>query len=118
LLGLQTTPSWDAVRTDLIQAVQFTNAEMMIEFCQAIQAASPVDSYVTPLPSEMPGYNDEVIMAAGAFIQGASIELSADGPIRPPYSAYVQGGLTYAHVKIAIASAVDRLMEKGLIKLN
>ncbi len=118
LIGLQTTPKWDDFRTDLIQAVQFTNADMMIEFCQAIQAASPVDSYVTPFPSEMPGYNDEVIMAAGAFIQGSSIELSADGPIRPPYSAYVQGGLTYAHVKIAIASAVDRLIEKGLIKVN
>ncbi|MBD8006215.1 methionine gamma-lyase family protein [Bacillus norwichensis] len=118
LIGLQTTPKWDDFRTDLIQAVQFSNADMMIEFCQAIQAASPVDSHVTPFPSEMPGYNDQVIMAAGAFIQGASIELSADGPIRPPYSAYVQGGLTYAHVKIAIASAVDRLIEKGLIKLN
>lgn len=118
LLGLQTTPKWDDFRTDLIQAVQFTNADMMIEFCQAIQAASPVDSYVMPFPSEMPGYNDQVIMAAGAFIQGSSIELSADGPIRPPYSAYVQGGLTYAHVKIAIASAVDRLMEKGLIHVN
>lgn len=118
LIGLQTTPKWDDFRTDLIQAVQFSNADMMTEFCQAIQAASPVDSHVTPFPSEMPGYNDQVIMAAGAFIQGASIELSADGPIRPPYSAYVQGGLTYAHVKIAIASAVDRLIEKGLIKLN
>ncbi|RST71240.1 methionine gamma-lyase family protein [Siminovitchia acidinfaciens] len=118
LLGMQTTPKWDDPRTDLIQSVQFPNAEMMIEFCQAIQAASPVDSYVTPLPSEMPGYNDEVIMAAGAFIQGSSIELSADGPIRPPYAAYVQGGLTYAHVKIAITSAVDRLIEKGLIKVN
>lgn len=117
-IGLQTTPGWDDFRTDLIQAVQFRNAEMMVEFCQAIQAASPVDSYVTPFPSEMPGYNDQVIMAAGAFIQGSSIELSADGPIRPPYSAYVQGGLTYAHVKIAIVSAVDRLIEKGLIKIN
>lgn len=117
-IGLETSPKWDDFRTDLIQAVQFSNAEIMIEFCQAIQAASPVDSYVTPFPSEMPGYNDDVIMAAGAFIQGSSIELSADGPIRSPYAAYVQGGLTYAHVKIAIASAVDRLIEKGLIKVK
>lgn len=118
MLGMRTTPKWDDPRTDLIQAVQFANADMMIEFCQAIQASSPVDSYVTPFPGEMPGYNDPVIMAAGAFIQGASIELSADGPIRPPYSAYVQGGLTYAHVKIAIISAVHQLLEKGLITVK
>ncbi len=117
-IGLRTEPKWDAKRTDLIQSVQFANAEMMIEFCQAIQAASPVDSYVLPYPSEMPGYDDEVIMAAGAFIQGSSIELSADGPIRPPYSAYVQGGLTYAHVKIAIISALNQLLEKGLITIK
>lgn len=116
-IGMNTTPHWNAKRTDLIQSVQFPNAEMMIAFCQAIQASSPVDSYVTPYPSAMPGYEDEVIMAAGAFIQGSSIELSADGPIRPPFSAYVQGGLTYAHVKIAITIAVDRLLEKGLIKI-
>lgn len=78
----------------------------MISFCQAIQRNSPVNSYVTPYPSEMPGYDDEVIMAAGTFIQGASIELSADGPIRPPYTAFVQGGLTYTHVKIAIIESV------------
>ena len=114
-LGMDTLPKWNAKRTDLIQSVQFTNEQMMIEFCQAIQASSPVDSYVTPYPSYMPGYEDDVIMAAGAFIQGSSIELSADGPIRPPYTAYVQGGLTYAHVKIAISTAIDRLLEKGLI---
>ncbi|MEK3886875.1 methionine gamma-lyase family protein [Bacillus sp. FSL K6-3431] len=116
-IGMNSLPKWNDKRTDLIQSVQFSDQELMIEFCQAIQAAAPVDSYVTPYPSLMPGYKDEVIMAAGAFIQGASIELSADGPIRPPYTAYVQGGLTYAHVKIAISSAIDRLLEKGLITL-
>ncbi|HEY4552847.1 MAG TPA: methionine gamma-lyase family protein [Bacillaceae bacterium] len=116
-LGMNTDPKWNAKRTDLIQSVQFQNEQMMVAFCQAIQSASPVDSYVTPYPSYMPGYKDDVIMAAGAFIQGASIELSADGPIRPPYAAYIQGGLTYAHVKIAIAVALDRLLEKGLISI-
>ncbi|MBM7716640.1 methionine gamma-lyase family protein [Siminovitchia sp. FSL H7-0308] len=117
-IGMNTEPKWDAPRTDLIQSVQFGDADLMVAFCQAIQAASPVDSYVMPYPSEMPGYNDPVIMAAGTFIQGASIELSADGPIRPPYAAYVQGGLTYAHVKIAISTAVDYLLDKGLIRVN
>lgn len=117
-LGMKTEPKWDAARTDLIQSVQFGDADLMVAFCQAIQAASPVDSYVMPYPSEMPGYHDPVIMAAGAFIQGASIELSADGPIRPPYAAYVQGGLTYAHVKIAISTAADHLLDKGLIRVK
>jgi cystathionine beta-lyase family protein involved in aluminum resistance len=117
-LGMNSSPSWDALRTDLIQSVQFNNREKMIAFCQAIQFASPINSYVTPHPSYMPGYEDDVIMAAGTFIQGASIELTADGPIRPPYVAYVQGGLTYAHVKMAICIAIDSLMEKGLIELN
>jgi cystathionine beta-lyase family protein involved in aluminum resistance len=114
-VGMSPQPKWDAKRTDLIQSVQFTTPELMIEFCQAIQASSPVDSYVTPYPSLMPGYEDEVIMAGGTFIQGSSIELSADGPIRPPYTAYVQGGLTYAHVKIAVSRALDQLIQKGLI---
>ncbi|MEK5174601.1 methionine gamma-lyase family protein [Heyndrickxia sp. FSL W8-0496] len=112
---MNTDPKWDAKRTDLIQSVQFDDPHKMIEFCQAIQFSSPINSYVTPYPSYMPGYEDDVIMAAGTFIQGASIELSADGPIRPPYTAYVQGGLTYSHVKIAVCSALDRLISKGLI---
>ncbi|RDI47355.1 aminotransferase class I/II-fold pyridoxal phosphate-dependent enzyme [Falsibacillus pallidus] len=116
-LGMDTYPKWNSTRTDLIQSVQFDNAEKMIQFCQAIQYASPVNSHVTPYPNYMPGYEDDVIMAAGTFIQGASIELTADGPIRPPYVAYVQGGITYSHVKIAVSSAVDRLVEKGLIAL-
>jgi cystathionine beta-lyase family protein involved in aluminum resistance len=114
-LGMNSSPRWNAKRTDLIQSVQFDDRDKMIAFCQAIQFASPINSYVTPHPSYMPGYEDDVIMAAGTFIQGASIELTADGPIRPPYVAYVQGGLTYAHVKIAVCIALDRLIEKGLI---
>ncbi|WP_078546963.1 methionine gamma-lyase family protein [Litchfieldia alkalitelluris] len=114
-LGFNTYPKWDVYRTDLIQSVQFDDADMMVQFCQAIQYASPVNSYVTPYPSYMPGYSDDVIMAAGTFIQGASIELTADGPLRPPYVAYVQGGLTYSHVKIAICTAINQLLKKNLI---
>ncbi|MEC2223164.1 MULTISPECIES: aminotransferase class I/II-fold pyridoxal phosphate-dependent enzyme [Heyndrickxia] len=113
--GMNTYPKWDAPRTDLIQSVEFGDPDSMVAFCQAIQFASPVNSYVTPYPSDMPGYADDVIMAAGTFIQGASIELSADGPLRPPYTAYVQGGLTYAHVKMAVLLALDRLMEENLV---
>jgi cystathionine beta-lyase family protein involved in aluminum resistance len=116
-LGMNTHPRWDAKRTDLIQSVQFDDREKMVAFCQAIQNASPINSHVTPYPSYMPGYEDDVIMAAGTFIQGASIELTADGPTRPPYVAYVQGGLTYSHVKIAICIALNRLLEKGFIKI-
>ena len=114
-LGMNTSPAWHEKRTDLIQSVQFDDREKMIAFCQAVQFASPVNSHVTPYPAYMPGYEDDVIMAAGTFIQGASIELTADGPLRPPYTAYVQGGLTYEHVKIAVLSAVDRLMDKNLL---
>ncbi|WP_088072500.1 methionine gamma-lyase family protein [Gottfriedia luciferensis] len=116
-LGMNTNPSWDAVRTDLIQSVQFDDKDKMIAFCQAIQAASPINAHFTPTANYMPGYEDDVIMAAGTFIQGASIELTADGPIRAPYIAYVQGGLTYAHVKIAICSAVNSLIEKNLLEI-
>ncbi|MDT9024054.1 MULTISPECIES: methionine gamma-lyase family protein [Rossellomorea] len=117
-LGMNTNPSPHAKRTDLIQSVQFDDRDKMVAFCQAIQFASPINSHFTPYPNYMPGYEDDVIMAAGTFIQGSSIELSADGPIRPPYVAYVQGGLTYAHVKIAVCSAVDNLIEKGLITVT
>lgn len=115
LFGMKTTPLWSEKRTDLIQAVQFEDRDKMIAFCQAIQFASPVNSHVTPYPAYMPGYEDDVIMAAGTFIQGASIELTADGPLRPPYAAYVQGGLTYAHVKIAVISAIDHLIENNYL---
>lgn len=117
-LGLNTDPAWNANRTDLIQSVQFDDKERMIAFCQAIQYASPINSQFTPYPSYMPGYEDDVIMAAGTFIQGSSIELSADGPIRPPYVAYIQGGLTYEHVKIAICTALDHLIDKGLLYIQ
>ncbi|HHW38964.1 MAG TPA: methionine gamma-lyase family protein [Bacillales bacterium] len=116
--GFHTDPKWNQKRTDLIQSVQFNNREMMIAFCQAIQFASPVNAHVRPEPSYMPGYEDDVIMAAGTFIQGASIELTADGPMRPPFEAYVQGGLTYEHVKIALITAINQLMEKQLINEN
>jgi cystathionine beta-lyase family protein involved in aluminum resistance len=117
-LGMNSTPKWDANRTDLIQSVQFDDKVKMIAFCQAIQFASPINSHVTAYPAYMPGYEDDVIMAAGTFIQGASIELTADGPIRPPYVAYVQGGLTYSHVKLAVCIAVDSLIDKNFIALN
>lgn len=117
-LGMNSSPKWNVHRTDLIQAVQFDEKDKMVAFCQAIQFASPINSHVTAYPAYMPGYEDDVIMAAGTFIQGASIELTADGPIRPPYVAYVQGGLTYAHVKIAVCLAIDSLVEKKLIELN
>lgn len=112
LLGFVTTPYYQEKRTDLIQSVTFETPEQMVAFCQAIQRNSPVNSFVTPYPSEMPGYEDEVIMAAGTFIQGSSIELSADGPIREPYTAFVQGGLTYAHVKIALIEAVQAIIQE------
>lgn len=117
-IGMNSEPKWDTKRTDLIQSVQFNDRDKMVAFCQAIQYASPINSHVTPYPSYMPGYEDDVIMAAGTFIQGASIELTADGPTRPPYVAYVQGGLTYSHVKMAICIALDNLIEKGLILLK
>lgn len=110
-VGMDSVPKWDEPRTDLIQSVRFTSAEKMITFCQAIQSASPINAHVKPHPSAMPGYDDPVIMAAGTFIQGASIELTADGPIREPYIAYVQGGLTYEHVKIAVLQALDSILE-------
>ncbi|WP_419893723.1 aminotransferase class I/II-fold pyridoxal phosphate-dependent enzyme [Oceanobacillus kimchii] len=115
LAGFQTSPSYLDKRTDLIQTVTFDEADQMIAFCQSIQENSPINSYVKPYPSDMPGYEDQVIMAAGTFIQGSSIELSADGPIRAPYTAYVQGGLTYTHVKIALLEAIKTLKDKGLV---
>lgn len=114
-MNMNTVPKYDAKRTDLIQTVQFETKEQMIAFCQSIQHASPIDAHFSPEPSYMPGYEDDVIMATGTFVQGSSIELSADGPIRPPYEAYVQGGLTYEHVKIAVTRAVMNLKEQNLI---
>ncbi len=109
LLGLPTMPKSDAMRSDIIQAVQFADSDSLVRFCQSIQKAAPVDSYVSPEPWDMPGYEDQVVMAAGTFVQGATTELSADGPIRPPYTAYVQGSLTYTHARIAAMLACDTL---------
>ena len=106
-VGVESTPKWNDPRTDLIQMVELPSKEQMIGFAQVIQKYSPVDSNVIPIPAPMPGYESEVIMAAGTFIQGASIELSADGPIRPPYTLYIQGGLTFEHVKLAVTAAVE-----------
>ena len=106
-LGYEVLPKYDDLRSDIIQVVKLNNAEEVIAFCQGVQAAAPVDSYVKPEPWAMPGYEDEVIMAAGAFIQGSSIELSADAPIRPPYNVYFQGGLTFDHSKMGTLKAVE-----------
>ncbi len=111
-LGFDTHPKWDDKRTDIVQAVSFNDREKMIRFCQQIQFASPINSHVTPYPAYMPGYEDNVIMAAGTFIQGASIELTADGPLRSPFTTYVQGGLTYSHVKIAVTKAVQAILQE------
>lgn len=108
-IGMTTSPSYAEKRTDLIQSVSFQTAEQMIAFCREIQANSPINAHYAPEPAYMPGYEDDVIMAAGTFIQGSSIELTADGPIRPPYTAFIQGGLTYEHVKFAICSAVQKI---------
>nr|WP_263313424.1 methionine gamma-lyase family protein [Mammaliicoccus sp. Marseille-Q6498] len=116
-LNMTTTPHYTDKRTDLIQSVTFDTKEQMIAFCQSIQHASPINAHFSPMPSYMPGYEDDVIMAAGTFVQGSSIELTADGPIRAPYEAYIQGGLTYEHVKIAIIRAVQTLISKNLVEL-
>ncbi len=106
-LGYEVLPKYDDLRSDIIQIVRLNSAEEVIAFCQGIQAAAPVDSYVKPVPWAMPGYDDEVIMAAGAFIQGSSIELSADAPIKPPYNVYFQGGLTFDHSKMGTLKAIE-----------
>ncbi len=112
LLGYDTTPSSNAVRSDIIQSINFGKAEYLEAFCRGIQSGSPVDSYVTPVAADMPGYEDQVIMAAGTFVQGASIELSCDGPMRPPYTAFLQGGLTFESGKLGIMTAVNEILSK------
>ena len=116
-LGFKVVPSGDAPRYDIIQAIEFGTPEGLISFCEGIQYAAPVDSFVTPEPWDMPGYDSQVIMAAGAFVSGASIELSADGPIKPPYAVYFQGGLTWQHAKLGIMMSLQKLYEKGLVEL-
>lgn len=114
-LGFETHPRWNDPRTDLIQAIRFGAAEPLVLFVQAIQMAAAVDSHVVPEPWDMPGYEHPVIMAAGTFIQGGSLELSADAPIREPYIAYMQGGLTYAHVKLAVQQVLSVFRERGYL---
>lgn len=114
-LGFPVIPNSTESRHDIIQAVTLGSPEGVIAFCQGIQAAAPVDSYVTPEPWDMPGYDSKVIMAAGAFVQGSSIELSADGPIKPPYAVYFQGGLTWYHAKLGILMSLQKIVDAGLV---
>lgn len=116
-LGFEVCPKPEDKRSDIIQAVRLKTPEAVEAFCQAIQAAAPVDSHVSPIPWDMPGYESQVIMAAGAFVQGSSIELSADAPMREPYNVYFQGGLTYEHSKFGVIKSLDTLLKKGIIKL-
>ncbi|HHV60416.1 MAG TPA: hypothetical protein GXX49_09070 [Clostridiaceae bacterium] len=116
-LGFAVSPGPFDKRGDIIQAIKFNNPQMLIAFCQGIQKGSPVDTHVVPEPWDMPGYESPVIMAAGGFVQGASIELSADAPIRPPYIAYMQGGPLYESVKLGVLSAVQNMLDKGMIKI-
>ncbi len=117
-LGFKCVPNGTEERYDIIQAVELGSKERMVAFCRGIQAAAPVDSYVTPEPWPMPGYDSDVIMAAGAFVQGSSIELSADGPIKEPYAVYFQGGLTWYHAKLGIMMSLQKLYENGLVELK
>ncbi len=114
-LGFHVIPNGSEPRHDIIQAVELGSPEAMKAFCSGIQSAAPVDSYVTPVPAPMPGYDSQVIMAAGAFVQGSSIELSADGPLREPYAVYLQGGLTWYHAKIGVMTSVQKMFERGLL---
>ena len=116
-LGFRCIPNAAEPRHDIIQCVELGSPERMVAFCKGIQAAAPVDSYVDPIPWAMPGYDSEVIMAAGAFVQGSSIELSADGPIRPPYAVYFQGGLTWFHAKLGILMSIQKLLDAGIIEM-
>ena len=117
-LGFEVSPKAGDIRSDIVQSVKFKDPAKLIAFCEGIQAAAPVDSFVAPVPGDMPGYEDKVIMAAGAFVQGSTIELSADAPMREPYIAYFQGGLTYEHSKFGVIKSVDTLLKKGLIELK
>ncbi|HBN83484.1 MAG TPA: hypothetical protein DDZ89_06525 [Clostridiales bacterium] len=113
--GFESYPKYDDVRNDIVQSLYFDNKEQLITFCQGIQTGSPVDSFVTPTPWAMPGYDDEVIMAAGAFVQGSSLELSMDAPIKEPYTGYLQGGLTYENVKLALMVSMKLMFDKKLL---
>ena len=117
-LGFKAIPNGTEVRADIIQAVELRSPEKLLAFCAGIQAAAPIDSFVTPIAWDMPGYDSQVVMAAGAFVQGSSIELSADGPLREPFTAYFQGGLTWPHAKLGIIKSLQSLVDKKLVDLN
>jgi len=117
-LGYEAFPRYDAERTDIIAALKLNTPEALIAFCQGIQKGSPVDSFVSPEPWAMPGYESPVIMAAGAFTLGSSIELSADAPLREPYAVWIQGGLSYPSGKAGILLAAESMLEKGLLELK
>jgi len=108
-IGYISTPKYNDVRTDIIQTITFNSQKPLEDFCKTVQELSPINSYVTPIPDDIPGYEDKVIMAGGTFIEGSTIELSADGPIRPPYAVYMQGGLNYAHIKIVLQSIIEKI---------
>ena len=116
-LGFNCVPNATESRHDIIQAVELGSEAAMIAFCKGIQAAAPVDSYADPIPGDMPGYDSQVIMAAGAFVQGSTMELSADGPIREPYAVYFQGGLTWAHAKLGILMSLQKMVDAGLVEI-
>ena len=115
--GVGVVPDGKESRHDIIQAVTFGKPEGLVAFCEGIQAAAPVDSFVRPEPWDMPGYDSQVIMAAGAFVSGSSIELSADGPLKPPYAVYFQGGLTWPHAKFGILKSLQRCVEAKAVQL-
>ena len=117
-LGFEVSPSADNIRTDIVQAIKLGSPENVLAFCRGIQKAAPVDGYVTPIPAPMPGYEHEVVMAGGTFVQGSSIELSADAPMRPPYIVYLQGGLTHAHARAGVVFALDELFKLGSINFE
>ena len=116
-LGFRCVPNATESRHDIIQAVELGSEAGMVSFCKGIQAAAPVDAFAAPIPGDMPGYDSQVIMAAGAFVQGSSIELSADGPIRPPYAVYFQGGLTWHHAKLGILMSLQKMLDAGLVEI-
>ena len=118
MLEYDVCPKAGDTRSDIIEAVKLGSPEAVVAFCEGIQAAAPIDAYVKPIPWDMPGYEDQVVMAAGAFVQGSSIELSADAPIREPYIVYFQGGLTYEHSKFGVIKALQTLYEQGLVSLD
>jgi len=115
VLGYEVSPRWQEPRHDIIQSVTLGNPEALVAFCQGMQSGAPVDAFVTPEPWDMPGYDNKVIMAAGAFIMGASIELSADAPLREPYAAWMQGGLNFHSAKMGVLLGAQKMIEKGLL---